>query len=177
MIETDRLVLRGWRDEDAAPFHAMCRDPAVMEHLGPPMERADIDAAIARQQALLAEHGHCFWAVERREDRAFLGFCGIKPGAAATPIEGRIEIGWRLAAAYWGQGYAREAAEASLAWGWARPDMDSIWAITTTGNRRSWGLMQRIGMTRHPELDFIHPQPGLDSGLRPHVTYSIGRPL
>lgn len=176
MIETGRLILRGWRDADAEPFHAMCRDPAVMEYLGPPAERAEIDAAMARQAGFLEQHGHCFWALERRDDAAFLGFCGIKPGAAGTPVEGRTEIGWRLAAPYWGQGYAREAAEASLDWGWRNLDIDSIWAITVRGNGRSWGLMERLGMARHPELDFLHPLPGLEDRLRPHITYSIGRP-
>lgn len=176
MIETERLVLRGWRETDAEPFHAMGRDPAVMEFLGPLAERADVDAAIVRQNGFLDSYGHCFWALERRDDGAFLGFCGIKPGAAGTPIEGQTEIGWRLATSHWGQGYAREAAQASLDWGWANLDADRIWAITVNDNSRSRGLMERLGMTRHPELDFLHPLPGLDERLRPHITYSIGRP-
>lgn len=176
MIETERLLLRGWIDADKAPFHAMCNDPAVMEYLGPPMSREDVDAAVARQNGLLADVGYCFWAVERKADRAFLGFCGLKPGAAGTPIEGRIEIGWRLAADHWGRGYAREAAAASLAWGWANSSADSMWAITVPANSRSWGLMKRLGMTRWQELDFDHPQPGLDERLKRHLTYGIERP-
>lgn len=176
MIETARLNLRRWRAADAAPFHAMCNDPAVMEHLGAPLTPGDADDAIVRQNGFLDEHGYCFWALERRDDGAFLGFCGIKPGAADTPIEGRPEIGWRLAAAHWGQGYAREAAEASLNHGWGTLGFDSIWAITTPANIRSWGLMERLGMRRRAEFDFDHPQPDLDPRLVPHITYSIGRP-
>lgn len=176
MIGTERLILRRWRAADAAPFHAMGNDPAVMAYLGPPMSQAAVDAAIARQNDLFDRLGHCFWAIERREDGAFLGFCGLKPGAIDTPIEGRIEIGWRLAAAQWGKGYAREAAQASLDWGWAELDADSIWAITVRGNARSWGLMERIGMVRRPDFDFDHPLPGLEARLKPHISYSIGRP-
>lgn len=176
MIESERLILRGWIGSDRAPFHAMGNDALVMEYLGPPQSIEDIDAAMARQNGLLADVGHCFWAIERKGDGAFLGFCGIKPGAVGTPIEGRIEIGWRLGSAHWGKGYAREAAEASLGWGWANLDVDSIWAITVLGNLRSWGLMERLGMTRHPELGFDHPQPDLDPRLVPHITYSMGRP-
>ncbi len=176
MIESDRLILRRWREADAEPFHVMCNDPAVMEHLGPSQTRDEVEAAIARQNGFIDAHGHCFWAVERREDGAFLGFCGIKPGALGTPVEGRAEIGWRLGAPHWGKGYAREAAEASIAYGWSTLGFDSIWAITTVANSRSWGLMERLGMTRRPDLDFDHPQPGLEERLKPHITYSIGRP-
>ena len=176
MIATDRLTLRAWRDADAAPFHAMCNDPAVMEHLGESMDEAQVAQAIARQNDLIDRFGHAFWAMERRDDGAFLGFCGIKPGAVGTPIEGRMEIGWRLAALHWGKGYAREAAQATLDWAWAHLDAANIWAITVRGNERSWGLMERLGMTRRAELDFDHPQPGLADRLRPHITYSIERP-
>ncbi|ATE65523.1 GNAT family N-acetyltransferase [Rhizorhabdus dicambivorans] len=177
MIESDRLILRRWHERDAGPFLAMGNDPRVMEYLGPPMSRADVDAAIARQNGFLDTHGHCFWALERRDDGAFLGFCGIKPGAADTPVEGKAEIGWRLGAEHWGKGYAREAAEACLDHGWTALGFDRVWAITTIGNSRSWGLMERLGMTRHPELDFRHPLPGLEERLRPHITYSIGKTL
>ncbi|NLS28096.1 Acetyltransferase [Sphingomonas sp. S2M10] len=174
MIDTERLVLRGWTDDDRAPFHAMCTDPAVMAFIGPLQSRAESDAGIDRQQGLLAAHGHCFWAVERRDDRRFLGFCGLKPGAAGTPIEGEVEIGWRLAAAHWGKGYAQEAARASLAWGWSYLDVPGIAAIVAAENARSWGLMQRIGMRRAVDADFDHPT--AIPALRRHRTYRIARP-
>ncbi len=173
---TDRLILRGWRDEDHVPLLALCRDPLVMEFLGPPQSVEEVADALARQRAKQAAHGHCFWAVERRADGAMLGFCGLQPGPEGTPIAGRIEIGWRLAAHAWGQGYAREAAQASLAWAWANLDTDSVWAIAVPANTRSWGLMERLGMIRHPALDFDHPAVPAGSPLRRHVTYSIGRP-
>lgn len=120
MIETDRLNLRRWREADAAPFHAMGQDAEVMRFLGPLPSLAETNAGIARQNALADAGGTCFWAVERREDGAFLGFCGVKPGPAGTPIADRPEIGWRLARHAWGRGYAREAAAACLADAWIR---------------------------------------------------------
>lgn len=173
---TDRLVLRGWRDEDHGALLALCRDPRVMEFLGPAQTADEVAAAIARQRAKQAAYGHCFWAVERRTDGAMLGFCGLQPGPEDTPIAGRIEIGWRLRADAWGQGYAREAAQACLEWAWEHLDADSIWAITVLANTRSWGLMERLGMSRHPELDFDHPAVPTDSPLLRHITYSINRP-
>lgn len=173
MIETERLILRGWRDSDREPFHAMSQDERVMATLGPLLWREESDALIDRLQGILDAHGFTFWAVERKADGAFLGFCGLKPGAEDTPIEGEIEIGWRLAHEFWGQGYAREAAQASLDWGWANLDTPHIAAITNTGNVRSWGLMERLGMARAPEDDFDHAR--AIERLRPHITYRIAR--
>ncbi|THD35048.1 MAG: N-acetyltransferase [Sphingomonas sp.] len=176
MIDTARLILRGWREGDVAPFHAMGNDAEVMRYLGPPMTLADAEAARERMDAVLAEHGYCFWAVERRADGAFLGFCGIKPGPAGTPIADDVEIGWRLRRDAWGQGYAREAAEAVIAWTWANTDAPEIAAITVAGNTNSWGLMERLGMTRDPNGDFDHPAVPDGNPLKRHLTYRLARP-
>lgn len=177
MIETDRLVLRGWRAGDAAPFHAMGQDAEVMLFLGPPPSEAHSAEVIDRQNAMLAEHGYCFWALERKTDGAFIGFCGIKPGIANAPIEGQAEIGWRLARDCWGQGYAREAAEATLAWTWINTAEPLVAAVTVADNRRSRGLMERLGMTRFPDEDFDHPDLAEGDPLRCHVVYRLHRPL
>lgn len=175
MIATDRLILRRWREVDAAPFHAMGQDAEVMRFLGPPLSRADAQATVARQNAVADETGTCFWAVERREDGAFLGFCGIKPGPAGTPIADQPEIGWRLARHAWGKGYAREAAAACLADAWGR-GVPRVFAITVPANERSWGLMIRLGMTRQEGGDFDHPAVADGDPLRRHLTYAIDRP-
>jgi RimJ/RimL family protein N-acetyltransferase len=174
MIQTERLILREWRDEDHAPFAAMGRSQAVMKHLGDLMGDEQVAAAIARQRGFQVTYGHCFWAIERVQDGAFLGFCGLKPGTVG-PIEGEIEIGWRLREDAWGQGYAREAAQASLAWGWGNLDTPKIMAITTPANVASWGLMIRLGMVRRSDLDFGHPQFVSGHPLFEHVTYEIER--
>ena len=91
-------------------------------------------------------------------------------------IEGEIEIGWRLTCETWGQGYAREAAAATLAWAWSNLDAPSIAAITVPANRRSWGLMERLGMRRVVDGDFDHPDLAEGDPLRRHLTYRIQRP-
>lgn len=171
MIETERLVLRPWRTNDAEQLFLLSQHPEVARYLGPPPDRAQVHAIIARQQGLFATHGHCLWAMEHKDDRGLLGFCGLQLGPEGTPIAGQIEIGWRLGLEHWGRGYAREAAEASLAWAWQRPDVARIWAVTVPANRRSLGLMERLGMSRHPELDFLHPNVPERDPLKPHVTY------
>ena len=80
MIETGRLILRGWQAEDRDPFLAMGQSPAVMEHLGGLQSPEQVDEAIGRVRACQAANGHCLWAVERKMDGAFLGFCGLKIG-------------------------------------------------------------------------------------------------
>ncbi len=177
VIETDRLTLREWRDADIEPLAAMGRDPAVMVHLGGVQDRAESHAMIERVRATQARQGHCFWAVERSVDRAFLGFCGLRLGGhAGTPVPEELEIGWRLGRSHWGQGYAREAAEASIAWGWTNTDRARIVAWTVPANTASWGLMIRLGMSHRPELDFAHPSFTPDHPLSAHIVYAIDRP-
>jgi RimJ/RimL family protein N-acetyltransferase len=175
VIETERLLVRPWRDADRAPFAAMGADPEVMRYLGPLQSRADADAGIDRAIAHQAAHGFCFWAVERREDGAFVGFCGLKRvDLAATPISGDVEIGWRLRRDAWGAGYAREAAAVVLDFGLRGAGLERIVAMTNHANSRSWGLMARLGMTRRPDLDFDHPGLAAGDPLRPHIVYAIG---
>lgn len=176
MIETERLILRGWEDRDRAPFHALCSDPSVMAYIGPVQSRTESDAAIDRHMESIDHLGHGFWALEGREDGAFLGFCGLKAGPVNTPLEGEMEIGWRIRGDHWGKGYAREAANASLDWAWANTSATEIMAITVLANVRSWGLMERLGMTRVRSADFDHPTIPDGSPLKACITYSISRP-
>ncbi len=176
-LETDRLILREWRSADRVPFAAMSQDPEVMRHLGGVIDRAASDAVIDRLCAVQAEQGQTFWAIERRSDTMLLGFCGLRRGGhAGTPVPDELEIGWRLARHAWGHGYAREAAQACLDWGWAARDDARIAAWTVPANTASWGLMLRLGMVHRPELDFDHPQFAPGHRLCRHLVYTIERP-
>ena len=175
-LETERLILRDWRDADIDPFHAICSDPLVMATLGPLMTRDQVAATVARMQRLQGQLGHCFWAMERKEDQQLIGWCGIIRGSVATPIAAMLEAGWRMTPAAWGKGYVTEAAIASVQWAFDNHhDDDAVWAITTSENRASRAVMERLGMEYLPELDFDHPQVPADSPLLSHVTYRIKR--
>ena len=174
VIETERLVLRSWRAEDRAPFAAISADPRVMTTLGPVMDRAASDALLDRVEAAEAAHGYTFWALERKCDAALIGWCGVIRGDAG-PVAGKAEIGWRLAHAAWGHGYASEAARATVDWLFAHLPDDAAWAIASSANSRSRAVMERLGMRYHPELDFDHPRIAEDGPLRPHVTYAVTR--
>jgi RimJ/RimL family protein N-acetyltransferase len=171
-LHTERLVLRGWREADRDPFFALNSDPAVMEFL-PATDRAASDAAIERMNAAQAEHGHCFWAIERKRDGTFLGFCGPMP--ARQPLN-EVELGWRLGRDAWGAGYATEAALASLEWCWANLSTATVMAITVPANRRSRAVMERIGMIYQEDGDFDHPALPKGDPLRRHVLYRAFRP-
>jgi RimJ/RimL family protein N-acetyltransferase len=173
MIVTERLILRPWREADRDPFSAMARDAEVMEYL-PADNRDQSDDAIDRMIEAQAEHGYCFWAMEHKAERRFMGFCGLLPPRAPFA---EVEIGWRLERAAWGKGYAKEAAEACLSWAWRELGADSVIAVTVPDNRRSWGLMLGLGMVHHPAEDFDHPDLPAGDRLRRHVLYRIARPL
>jgi RimJ/RimL family protein N-acetyltransferase len=175
MIETERLILRPWRDEDVEEFARVTNTPAVMEFLGGVKEPEAFRGSFQRVSESQEKNGFCFWIVERRNDRALLGFCGLKVGNT-QPIVDEIEIGWRLREDAWGQGYAREAATVTLKWAWRNLSCDRVVAITAEGNGRSWGLMQRLGMHRLHNMDFEHPDVPVGNKARRHITYAIERP-
>jgi RimJ/RimL family protein N-acetyltransferase len=178
-LETARLILRDWRDEDWPEFFRLTNTPAVMRWLGPVMDTGKQAAQRARVEGCAARHGHCFWLVERKADGGHLagevlGFCGLKRAdAAASPVEGRFEIGWRMREDAWGRGYAKEAALASLRAGFERFGADEIIALTVIQNESSWGLMQRLGMRRREDLDF--PDDRYPPELRDTIVYSLMR--
>lgn len=174
MIDTGRLILRDWRDEDIEPFIRHTNVEPVMRWLGGVQEDEQIREIIrARLMRWQRERGFTFWAVERKTDGALLGFCGLKiADGAGSPIAGEIEVGWRLREDAWGQGYAKEAAIASLDFAFDRLGAAQVVAITVIQNAPSWGLMQRLGMRRREELD--HDDPRFPE-LNPVIVYSIAR--
>jgi len=178
VIETPRLILRPWCEEDKPAFAAIINTPAMMTHFGGVQPRAEIDPLIDAQIAKQEAHGHCMWAVEAKADGDLAGICGLRLGGhPGTPVDGMYELGWRIAEKHWGQGIAREAAEASRDWGWANTPARTIAAWTNADNAPSWGLMLRIGMTRRAELDFRHPRYlDNDDAIGDMIVYAVDRP-
>ena len=173
MAETERLRLREWGEEDSERFYSIMNTPAVMRHLGGVQDRATWDNAFERLQNYQRDLGHTFWLVERKEDRELLGFCGLKrvntPGAGQ--LAGQFEIGWRLRESAWGQGYAKEAAIASLDLAFGKFGAPHVVALTIGANDASQGLMIRLGMTRRQDLDFVDLRFGPE--MNPVIVYRI----
>ena len=176
MIETDRLILREWRDDaDWEAFFEGTNTPAVMEWLGGVLDEEGQARQRGRVESCHANNGFCFWLVERKSDGGVLGFCGLKRAdAPGSSVPGAMEVGWRLRQEAWGQGYAKEAAIAAIGAGFGRFGADEIVAITIIENAASWGLMKRLGMKRREDLDYEDER--FERPLRDHITYSISRP-
>ena len=155
MIETDRLILRPWREEDRDDLARMCADPNVMVDYPRPQTREESDVRFVRYRDCFETNRYCRWAIERRGDATFLGYTGIQPvDFPGHPLEGSVEIGWRLVRAAWGQGIASEAARATLRDGFTRCGLREIVSYTTTVNTRSQAVMRRIGLSRNEQRDF-----------------------
>ena len=170
---TERLILRDWRDEDWTPFWEGTNTSAVMRWLGGVCDDAAKAAAQERILSYSRENGHTFWAVERKDDGAILGFCGLKRSNQKGGPIGMMEVGWRLRQDAWGKGYAKEAARASLDQAFDHFGTDEVIAMTVQGNTPSWGLMLRLGMRRREDLDFRSKDFDAASGLI--IVYSISR--
>ena len=175
MLRTSRLELRRWRDTDRAPFAAISADPVVMEHFWATLTREQSDAMVSRIEAGFDEHGFGLWAVEERATGDFLGFVGLSVPSIDAPFMPAVEVGWRLARSAWGNGYATEAARASLAYAFDKAGLDEVVSMTATTNRASQAVMRRLGMTCDPRDAFDHPSAPLDSPLRRHVLWRMSR--
>jgi RimJ/RimL family protein N-acetyltransferase len=172
-IETQRLILRPWRDDDLAPFAAMNADPRVMEYLPKMLDQAESDAMAARIHAAFVQQPFGLWAVEVKKGTRFIGYVGLNTPqfeAAFTPC---VEIGWRLAFDHWGRGYATEAARGVLEYAFEVLKLAEIVSFTVAANARSWRVMERLGMKRSPEEDFDHPKLAEGHPLRRHVLYRL----
>jgi RimJ/RimL family protein N-acetyltransferase len=172
-LETERLVLRPWRGEDAGPFAALNADPQVMRYFPATLTRSESDAIIARARTKAVADGICFQPVEEKASGRFLGFVGLNRAAPDVPVPSTPEIGWRLARHAWGQGFATEAATAWLRFGFETLRLAEIISFTTVGNTPSRRVMERLGMSEDPFGVFEHPALPVDHPLRAHVLYRL----
>jgi len=175
-IETERLLLRAWRDADLDPYADIMVEPEVGKWLGGPFTRDQAYERVARFTANLAATGLGRLAIERKSDGRLIGHCGLAHTPDTPPVPVGVEIGWALAPDAWGAGYAIEAARAVVADGFARADLAEILAFTGATNLRSQAVMRRLGMERAAERDFDHPALAPDDPLRRHVVYTARRP-
>lgn len=177
VLETDRLRLRNWRDDDRHLFREINRDPKVMEFF--PMRRSveEADAMMDLVRDMIEQTGIGFFAMADRQTDEPFGFCGLSvidlPGILP---KGSIEIGWRLASRFWGHGYATEAASALLTFGFKIKGYGEIFSFAVESNHRSIAVMKRIGMQMIEQGSFEHPRvPDTHPHLKRHVLYRAER--
>jgi len=172
-ITTVRLLLRRWRESDREPFQALNADARVMEFFPAPLTPRATNMGIARIERHFERYGFGLYAAELIETRAFIGFIGLNVPAFDAPFMPAVEIGWRLASAYWGRGLATEGARAVVRHAFDELKLPGLVSFTTAANVRSRRVMEKVGMAHDPAGDFEHPNLPADHPLRPHVLYRI----
>lgn len=175
-LTTKRLILRQWKDSDLPLFAKMNADARVMEYFPSVLSREESDSLAEKIQKELIEKEYGLWAVEVSGVAPFVGFVGLHYQdfpAAFTPC---IEIGWRLTHEHWGKGYALEAAEKVVDYAFNILRLEEIVSFTTSNNKRSWNLMEKLGMTHNPEDDFYHTKIPKDHPMAFHVLYKLKNP-
>jgi RimJ/RimL family protein N-acetyltransferase len=171
-VQTDRLLMRRWRESDRDPFAALNGDPETLKFFPATLDRAASDALVDRIEERFERQGFGLWALEVTATAQFIGFAGLNPMPDDVPGAGGMEIGWRLAMHAWHLGYATEAARAALAVAFDGASLPEIWSMTAVLNEPSQAVMRRIGLTEVARWD--HPR--VPAGpLRPHVTYHLAR--
>jgi RimJ/RimL family protein N-acetyltransferase len=172
---TQRLILREWRASDRDLFREINADSKVMEFFPFRRSHEQSDAALSRVNDMIPATGYGFYALELRETGEPMGFCGIAPVdlPGIFPF-GTLEIGWRLATRYWGNGYVTEAGQSLLKMAFDEKQTPEIVSFAVAANHRSTAVMQRLGLKRDEARDFIHPKvPDTHPHLQHHVTYSL----
>jgi RimJ/RimL family protein N-acetyltransferase len=173
IFETERLILRHWRESDREPFARMNADSRVMEFMPAVLTREQSDAFAERIEAHFRQHGFGLCAVELRSGHAFAGFVGLAVPAFQAHFTPCVEIGWRLAAEYWGNGLATEAALSMVAYATAQFGLEALVSFTVPGNARSRRVMEKLGMSHDPAEDFDHPRFSPGHPYRRHVLYRL----
>ncbi|MCV0428883.1 MAG: GNAT family N-acetyltransferase [Roseibium sp.] len=177
LLETDRLILRSWKDEDIDAFAGLCADPVVMRYFPETLSREKAKRLISMGQECFDEYGVFYAPVELKETGEFIGFVGldVHSEAALLPFAPCVDIGWRLKQSAWGKGYASEAARAWIRFGFETKCFNEIVSFTPLVNVPSQKVMERIGMRRDPEGDFVHSYFEPDHDLALHCLYRISR--
>lgn len=174
VAETARLVLRREVEGDRLVWLEHMNTPEVMEHLGGRQTIAQVAEAFDRMALTDGAGALPFVFVALKAEGTLIGKCGlarIENQAAPAALRGQVQVGWTLRADFWGQGYACEAAEATLMLGFERLGIVSLYAQTSERNVRSWRLMERLGMRRRAELDYVDPD--FDACDNPTMVFSL----
>jgi RimJ/RimL family protein N-acetyltransferase len=153
VLETERLRLRMFTQEDFVPYHIMCTDPEVVRYLGDgqPLSRMDAWRHLAIFLGSWQLRGYGMWAVEEKGTGQFLGRVGyIHPEGWPG-----IELGWVLARRFWGRGFAIEAARAALNHGFQIFKLAHVISLIHPENRRSISVAERLGETKEGSTEIF----------------------
>lgn len=166
---TPSIFLRQWRDSDLESFSALNADPEVMRYFLKSLTRDESAVFMEKMRDGIARRGWGLWAVEVEGELA--GFTGLHEPVWETHFTPCVEIGWRFHRRFWGRGLAFAAACQVVDYARDVLQLPELVSFTTVENQRSRRLMERLGFTRNPGDDFLHPAVPENHRLRPHVLY------
>jgi len=175
ILETDRLILRTWVDEDLEQMLAINQDPKVMEYFPSLQDLEMTKNFIDKVNAHFENHGYSLYATVRKDTGEFIGFIGLFTPEFESHFTPAIEIGWRLSSNHWGQSFATEGAKAVLDYAFRELKIPEIVSFSATGNAKSIRVMQKIGLKHNEADDFYHPKLDDTSLLKRHVLYRLTR--
>jgi ribosomal-protein-alanine N-acetyltransferase len=170
-FETQRLLLRDWREHDLEEFRKMNKDVRVMKFFTKTLSEEETDRFYNKIQDEIKNYGYGLYAVETKNNNNFIGFIGFHWADFDSQFTPCIEIGWRLKFDSWGNGYATEGAKACLKYGFEILKFEKIFSFTSKINIQSENVMKKIGMVKI--IEFEHPNIVEGSPLRKHVLYAV----
>lgn len=174
-LETERLILRPWKESDLDSMVTINQDKNVCKYLPSIGNRDTTIALIERIVKHDIEHGYSLCAVELKSTHEMIGFLGLLRPSFEAHFTPAVEIGWRLSSSQWNKGYATEGAERILKHAFTDLGLDELVSFTVVDNQASRRVMEKIGMHHHSDDDFDHPQLPNDSPLKRHVLYRLSK--
>lgn len=172
-LESPRVLLREWRDDDLAPWITLNSDPINLKYFPRTYTPEESTASFQRIRERLDSNDFGLWAAEEKSSGNFMGFVGIASqnldGVSFMPCH---EIGWRLDKEFWGRGYATEAAKVALDFALNELHIPVIYSYTAIANEPSINVMRKIGLHFRPDLEFDHPNIPEGSPVKRHLVYS-----
>lgn len=172
-LESERLVLRAWRQDDVAELARINKDPQVMAFAPRTMTEPETKQAILGLQQGLLQNGYGFWACELKAEQKLIGMMGLLNTAFEAFFTPCVEIGWHLDHAHWGKGYATEAARCALRFGFDQLKLAEVVSHTSKSNQKSIAVMKRLGMTHKEGEEFIHPGLRDHAHLKEHILFRL----
>ena len=170
-LQTSRLILRNWKQNDIEPFAILNSDPRVCEFLPSVLSQEETLTSVIKIQSHFKKHAFGLFAVELISTKTFIGFVGLKYLSFDSHFTPSVELAWRLSWENWGQGLATEAAQKVTQYGFETLGLPEILAITAKRNQRSRRVMEKLGMFTNEDENFLHPQLEYSHPLAEHVLY------
>lgn len=176
IFESECLILRPWTKSDYPKFAELNSDTDVMRYFPAPLTTQESNALADRLSQLIDQNGYGLWAAELKKSSEFIGFVGLnnQTQESGIPYSPLLEISWRLAREYWGQGLATEAAKCALNYAFTQLGASEVYAFTALKNAPSQRVMHKIGMT-NTGLNFDHPKLADGHELQRHCLFKIAR--